>query len=242
MIKSTGILSTLLELKVNLSRAAGVCVACLGSSATDGLCDPCRSDLPTNHQACPICALPMPRPDLVCGDCLANPPPYARAIIPWRYQFPADAMIRCYKDRGQRQFLRPLVTALGAQLADLLHQDQLTKPDILVPAPMHRRRRMKRGFNQAQVIAEELGLRLNIPVASTLVRRQSHVDSQRGLDKGQRLKNLQKVFEVTADIPERIAIVDDVVTTGATVRTLSALLEAHGAREIQVWALARTPL
>lgn len=242
MIKSADILSTLLELKVNLSRKAGVCVACLDSSATDGLCDPCRSDLPANHQACPTCALPMLVHGLECGDCQANPPHYSRAVIPWRYQFPADAMIRRYKDQGQRQFLRPLVTGLEAHLAEKLKRGEIPKPDILLPAPMHRKRRIKRGFNQAQVIAEELGRSLGIPVASGLVQRTRQVESQRGLSKKERLKNLRNVFEVTAEVPAHIAIIDDVVTTGATARTLASTLAQHGAMDIQLWALARTPL
>ncbi|MBZ2168515.1 ComF family protein [Marinobacter sp. F4216] len=242
MIKSTDILSTLLTLKVNRSRKAGLCVACLDTSARDGLCSPCRHDLPRNNHPCQTCAMPMPMSGLVCGDCLSNPPSFSCSIIPWLYRFPADAMIRRFKDQGQRQFLRPLVADLASQLETLMQEQTIPRPDALIPAPMHRKRRLARGFNQAQVIAEELAKQLAIPVASSLVARKRHVDSQRGLGRDERLKNLRRVFELKGEVPSRIAIIDDVVTTGATARSLASALKNQGAQDIQVWALARTPL
>lgn len=102
-------------------------------------------------------------------------------------------------------------------------------------------RRRARGFNQARDIAERLGETLGIPVDTGVVRRVRKVQAQRGLSREARLANLQGVFEVCTDVPERVAIVDDVVTTGATMRALSETLRNAGAKDIQVWALARTP-
>lgn len=243
MIKGLNWLSTLMELKVNRDRETGLCVACLSGNAFNGLCAPCHGDLPVNHWHCRTCALPLPfaANNLMCGDCLASPPPFSRSLIPWRYQFPVDSMIGRYKYHGQRKYSRPLVAGLGQHLADLLAQNDSTRPDALVPAPMHRQRRRKRGFNQAQEIAEQLGKQLGLPVAGSLVRRTQNVKTQRELNRNERLENLQGVFEIRGSVPERIAIIDDVVTTGATVRTLASVLMNHGARDIQVWALARTP-
>tara|TARA_Y100001001_G_C7961051_1_gene292527 strand:+ start:270 stop:593 length:324 start_codon:yes stop_codon:yes gene_type:complete len=106
---------------------------------------------------------------------------------------------------------------------------------------MDARRRRQRGFNQAQDIAETIASALDLPVDNGLVRRVRRVRSQRELNREARLANLRGVFEVIPPVPERIAIVDDVVTTGATVRVLSSALREAGARNIQVWALARTP-
>lgn len=243
MIKGLNWLSTLMELKVNSDQAAGACVACLHLNAINGLCNACRSDLPINHWSCRACALPLAwaADNHLCGQCLTDPPPFSRAVIPWRYQFPVDSMIGRYKYHRQRKFARPLIAGLGEQLATQLDAGHLPHPDLLIPAPMHPQRRRSRGFNQAQEIAEELGSRLAIPVASSLVSRTRKARSQRELNRDERLKNLRGLFQLHGEVPLQVAIVDDVVTTGATARTLAGLLARHGARDIQVWALARTP-
>ena len=152
-----------------------------------------------------------------------------------------DGMIGRYKYNGQRKFGRPLISDFAGFLEKSLHHGGATRPEVLVPAPMDAKRRRQRGFNQAQDIAETIGAQLNIPVAPGLVQRVRQVRAQRELNREARLANLSGVFEVTSTVPERVAIVDDVVTTGATVRVLASVLRDAGAREIQVWALARTP-
>lgn len=243
MIKGLNWLSTLMELKVNSNRTAGTCVACLSSNAINGLCSPCRHDLPDNAWHCRTCALPLPftANGLLCGQCLREPAPFSHSVIPWRYQYPVDTMIARYKYNRQRQFARPLVAGLGQRLADDLANGVVPRPDLLIPAPMHPQRRRQRGFNQAQDIAEQLGRTLKIPVAGGLVRRTRKARSQRELNREERQKNLRGVFEVQGKLSGALAIVDDVVTTGATAQTLATLLLEHGAQEVQVWALARTP-
>jgi ComF family protein len=150
-------------------------------------------------------------------------------------------MIGRYKYNGHRKFGRPLMTDFAGFLEKSLHDGSISRPAALVPAPMDKKRRRQRGFNQAQDIAETIGGHLNIPVATGLVQRVRRVRAQRELNREARLANLRGVFEVTSPVPERVAIVDDVVTTGATVRVLASILREAGAREIQVWALARTP-
>ncbi len=241
MIKGLNWLSTLMELKVNSEKSAGVCVTCLHPNAINGLCDACQRDLPVNRWSCKACALPWAANNHLCGQCLTDPPPFSRAVIPWRYQFPVDSMIGRYKYNRQRKFARPLIAGLGQTLETQLAAGHLTSPDLMIPAPMHPQRRRSRGFNQAQEIAEELGSRLALPVASGLVRRTRKARSQRELNREERLKNLHGLFQLQGEVPMQVAIVDDVVTTGATARTLAGLLAQHGARDIQIWALARTP-
>jgi ComF family protein len=243
MIKGLNWLSTFMEKKVNSVMHGGLCVACLSSNAFNGLCQPCRDELPVNRWHCRCCALPLafPSSELLCGDCLKHPPPFDKSFVPWRYQYPLDGMIGRYKYNGQRKFGRPLMSDFADSLKKALQDGSITKPGALVPSPMDERRRRQRGFNQAQDIAETIGSQLNIPVATGLVRRVRQVRAQRELNRQARLANLRGVFEVTSVVPERVAIVDDVVTTGATVRVLASVLREAGAREIQVWALARTP-
>ncbi|MFV8570431.1 ComF family protein [Marinobacter sp. SBS5] len=241
MINRLKPLSTLFDQLVNRESTAGRCVTCLDAPAYHGLCAPCRADLPHNCLHCDTCALPLAfaGPVRRCGECLTSPPPFTRSLIPWRYQFPVDSMIGRYKYHGQRKFARPLLADFGDYLEQKL--DDSEHPELLIPAPMHWLRRWQRGFNQAQDIAEHVGARLDIPVGSKAVRRRRQVRAQRGLNRSGRLTNLNKVFEVCTPIPERVAIVDDVVTTGATTRALARALTEAGARDIQIWALARTP-
>ncbi|HET8849236.1 MAG TPA: ComF family protein [Marinobacter sp.] len=241
MINGLPALSTFLDNLVNRQRRAGRCVACLASSAHHGLCDGCHRDLPVNRWHCHRCALPLAfdGPQTECGECLRWPPAINRSLVPWRYQYPVNAMISRYKDHGQRTWARPLLAGLAEHIRDTLPCED--RPDLLIPAPMHWQRRWSRGFNQAQDIAEHLGGHLDIPVASALLRRRKKVSAQRGLDRHQRLANLAGVFEVTGPVPARVAIIDDVVTTGATARRMAEVLRVAGARDIQVWALARTP-
>lgn len=241
MINGLQSLSTFINRKVNSTKKGGRCVTCLSTHASHGLCGGCREDLPHNRWHCHVCALPMAfaSPDMRCGECLISPPPFSRSLIPWRYQFPVDGMIGRYKYQGHRKFVRPLLVDFSAFLEQQLAPED--RPDVLIPAPMHWLRRWQRGFNQAQDIAEHVGAQLDIPVAAGVVRRARRVRAQRGLNRAGRLGNLAGVFEVCGPVPPRVAIVDDVVTTGATVRVLAGVLLEAGAQEVQVWALARTP-
>ena len=222
-----------------------LCVSCLAPQSSNGLCGGCRKDLPVNTTACVRCGLPLmraaPGPGLVCGECLKRPPAFGRAFIPWRYQFPVDRMIGRYKYRGQRQFARPLLADYVRQVHGMLEEEPERRPQLLVAAPMHRKRQRKRGFNQAAEIAETISLGTGIPWTDDLLRRVRATVAQSGLDRRQRLSNLRGVFEVNGTVPGHVAVVDDVVTTGATARTLASLLRRHGAETVEIWALARTP-
>lgn len=243
MIKLLNLLSTLNGIMVDREVCAGVCVGCLNAVARHGLCQGCYNDLPWNRWHCQRCALPLPFPaaNHECGECLQRPPAFQLTLAPLRYQFPVAAMIGRYKYQGQRAFARPLIAALGELAGDMLLSQPQLRPDVLVPAPMHPQRRRQRGFNQARDIAEQLSAQLKIPLACNLVQRQRSVQAQRTLSRAQRLANLQGVFHTTEISPPRIAIIDDVVTTGATARLLAQVLHDAGARHIQIWALARTP-
>ncbi|NMT65442.1 ComF family protein [Marinobacter orientalis] len=258
MIKGLRSLSTLLTPKVNsgewiresiqgirglLPAAGGQCIACLEPDAHFGLCAPCREDLPVNHWHCRCCALPLAfaGDETLCGQCLQAPPPFSRVIAPWRYRFPVDGMIQRYKYNGQRAFARPLINDFADHLIAVLEADPELRPDLLVASPMHPARRRRRGFNQAADIAEQISKRSAIPWTTDLVTRSRQTRPQRGLNREQRLANLRGIYQVTAIPPARVAIVDDVVTTGATARRLAEVLQIAGATDVQVWALARTP-
>jgi ComF family protein len=183
----------------------------------------------------------FPGDRLLCGECLRDPPPFSSVIAPWHYRFPVDRMIHRYKDSGQRAFAKPLLRGLTQKLEDRLTEHPDQRPDLLIPTPMHPARRRKRGFNQASDIAEHLGRELGLPWAPDLAIRTRKTRTQRGLGRQARISNLAGIFDVIGTPPPRVAIVDDVMTTGATVRLFSRALKNAGAQDVHVWALARTP-
>ncbi len=245
MIKGLLSLSTRFKLKVNSAiNHHSLCVACLTPGAASGLCPQCLADLPLNHWACRRCAQPLPecaQPDAMCGQCQSEPPPFCHSEAPWLYGFPIDQLIGRYKYRRQLSLGHPLIHAFAEHMAQVLEAHPERRPQLLVPSPMHSRRQRQRGFNQAEDIAEQLGSRLDIPWSVTLIERSRPARRQSGLNRQQRQDNLRGIFQAHARAPRRVAIIDDVMTTGATARALAETLASAGAREIQVWALARTP-
>ncbi|MBS3804020.1 MAG: ComF family protein [Oleiphilaceae bacterium] len=187
--------------------------------------------------------LAMPAGDsMVCGDCIRQLPPFQRVIAPWRYEFPVNRLISRYKYSGQRALGKPLIDGLVRQVAEEMEREPGRRPDVLVPSPMHPARQRRRGFNQAEDIAESVSRAIGVPWSVTLVRRRQKVAAQSELDRAQRLANLRQAFSVSGPSPGRVAIIDDVITTGATARTLASVLSQAGARHVEIWALARTPL
>ena len=206
------------------------------------LCPECDCALPRlslQPFACTCCALPLTSAAPLCGKCLHKPPAFSRANIPFSYDYPCDFLVQQFKYRRQ--------LSSGKLLARLLadHCRLADQPDYLVPVPMHWRKRWERGFNQSELLAYWIGKALHIPVleAATQVR---HQHSQKGLGRQARLRNQRDLFRIKSTVAPQlegrhIALVDDVVTTTATTRTLSELLRKAGARRVDIWALARTP-
>lgn len=225
------------------------CLLCASQSESSlpGICSGCLCDLPfMDHQPrCKICGLSLTSTGDHCGQCLHQPPNFSRSYIPFDYRYPLDRLIQGFKYRRH--------LASGELLAQLLvdyvqHCSQEAPgwlpPDLIIPTPMHWRRRWQRGFNQADILARALAKNLDVPLASRQVRRRKNAPAQQGLTRDQRQRNLRNAFVIRdpASIAgKRIALVDDVVTTTATTRELSRLLRKAGAADVQVWALARTP-
>ena len=217
----------------------GQCVLCGGGGAEgDDLCRPCHRELPWLRRPCPRCGLPLPErtaPDTPCGACQQRPPPFSACCAPFLYQPPVSHLIAAFKYRGRYSYGR----ALAVELARRVDAGAV---DALVPVPLHWRRRWARGFNQAEIIADQLGRALALPVRADWLRRRRPTPPQQGLDARARAVNLRGAFELRGSPAGlRVALVDDVVTTGATATELSRLLLAAGAASVQVWCLARTP-
>jgi len=217
------------------------CILCgLGTKNQRDICDICQDSLPWNHHACPSCALPLPDTALAtqfCGLCLNQPPTFDGIVAPLCYQFPVDRLINRFKHHGQFSHGRVMVDLLETAIIQ-----QTFLPDVIIPVPLHWQRQFRRGFNQADWLAHRLSKGLNIPLERKALKRYQGTPAQQGLTRKERLKNLQHAFRVIKPLRgKRIAVVDDVMTTGSTLRTIATLLKQAGASEVHGWCLARTP-
>ena len=216
-----------------------------------GICPGCRSELPGNRHACSYCALPLDDTSLddVCRNCQDTAPAYSRCIAPWQYRNQISVLVRQLKDRGRLDIARVLGELLAVELANFYQSE--TWPELVVPVPLHWWRHCRRGFNQATETAHHIlssptlqGLEASQrPVLATrLCRRYRSSRSQRGLTATQRRDNLQDSFRAHPSCAgRRVAVVDDVITTGATAEAVAGALAEAGCAEIHLWAIARTP-
>lgn len=211
------------------------CLLCGGAAETGGLCPPCADDLPRLRCACPRCGAGYTgRGD--CGQCQRRPPAFDVTVAPFRYARPIDTWIKRLKYRGQLHLARTLGELLAAELG----RRPVLRPDLIVPVPLHSSRLRRRGFNQALEIARPVAAALGCPVEKWRVIRRRRTASQAELTLAQRRANLRQAFTLTAPLPATsVAIVDDVVTSGATAQALARCLRAQGIEHIHVWAVAR---
>ncbi len=219
----------------------GLCVNCgLPSRRRIDLCAGCQATLPPAAAGCRLCAHPLEMPG-ICGRCLRSPPAFTSLFAPFRYQPPLSNLIQELKYGGRQATGAVLGTLLAEALKERLAPEQA--PDLIVPVPLHWRRRLTRGFNQAREIAAAVAAGLAIPLAPGAVRRVIHTPPQEKLDRRQRERNLRRAFAAGPRVRDlSVAIVDDVVTSTATVRALASTLAEAGAGRVQVWCLARTAL
>ena len=219
------------------------CLLCDERCEGQPLCSSCEADLPWLDGRCTVCAVPLPSRGLVCGECLKRPPSYDHVEVPWRFAFPVDALITRFKHQARWPYGR----LLGERLAHHLEHafaDGLPRPDLLLPVPLARRRLRQRGFNQAQMLADWLSRPLGIATDARVLDRVLDTPAQQQLDAATRRRNLRQAFAIAtgADVKGRhLALVDDVLTTGATAEALARLLKRAGAERVDVYCLARTP-
>ncbi|NUU33963.1 ComF family protein [Pseudomonas sp. C2B4] len=207
------------------------------------LCMACETELPWLGDHCQRCALPLPAAGLTCGQCLKRAPAFERVIAPWTYSFPIDSLITRFKHSTKWPFGHLLAELLAQSL---LHRfnDDLPRPALLLPVPLATRRLRQRGFNQAAMLARWLGTRLDLPCDDRLLLRVQDTGAQQALKASERQKNLRNAFALAPDASvkgQHLALVDDVLTTGATAQALARLLMDAGAARVDVYCLARTP-
>ncbi len=221
------------------------CLLCGGRAAAN-LCAPCDADLPCIGEACSRCAIPLVLPwdghaqaeraARNCGECIRKPPAFDAAVAALDYVFPTTVLVQRFK--FNRSF------ACGAVLAERLTRavdahGLAENADLIVPVPLHRGRRFLRVFNQAEVLARDVGRALAVPVGPGALRRTRHTAPQYGLSAADRRKNLEGAIAARHVRGRHVALVDDVMTTGTTLGECARAVKRAGAQSVAVWVAAR---
>lgn len=213
------------------------CAVCGLRSGEREICGGCLADLPWIHRACHGCGMPLAGSgvaQLGCGRCQGQPWPFSFVRTPLRYAFPVSGLLKAFKYQ-RRTFIAP---ALATLLYDAL-AGHTANIEALLPVPLHWARHRERGFNQAAELARPLARRLGLPLWQE-ARRVRRTAPQSGLTDRDRQRNLAGAFAVRDKPAYRsVLIVDDVITTGATVRQLARTLQLAGVEELAVVAVAR---
>lgn len=202
------------------------------------ICQFCHQHLPFSNDTCISCGLPLTSKQLVpCGECLKNSPPYNRTLSAFHYEAPISDFITQLKYSAQLQLLPLLCDYLINKILQSYNDSRL--PNKILAVPLHPTKQVQRGFNQSQLIALQIAKALGIDIINKGIHRIKQTQAQPGLDSIERKKNMKNAFLIDCKLPEHIAIVDDVVTTGMTVSELAKQARLRGAKQIDVWCIAR---
>lgn len=204
--------------------------------ASINICPGCLKDLPWLDQKCGRCALPLPEEahSLICGQCLAHPPTYHKADALFYYRFPIDHVISRIKYQRTTYF----IGAMANLMAKFLRFPNSI--EALIPIPMHKHKQFRRGFNQAELLAQRLSQLTGIPTDTNILVKTTSTPPQMGLSRKERLKNQRGSLICKKNTYQHVVLIDDVLTTGATMETASEALTKTGISTIDVMVIART--
>lgn len=234
---------TLLGL-LRLAHPRQICRYCSAITTSGGLCDSCQHALQDMRERCFRCALPLNDPAGICGECIANPPAFQQTVCADSYRPPVSRWLQNFKDSRDLRDGHLLTQRLIQRIKTLYCAEDL--PRYLIPVPLHWRKALWRNFNQSSWITHQISKELHIPALQCLHRTRPGGD-QRHLSRQDRLRNLRGVFKLSDNIAmqeklqqRHVAVIDDVITTTATARAISAELRRQGAARVDIWSLART--
>ena len=218
------------------------CVLCGIEAGAQGLCASCNALLDENLESCARCAQPLPRAAPLCGECVTHLPAFDAALAGFIYQDPFAHLVQRLKFNNSLACARALgprwASSMRARRSALDHP----LPQALIPIPLHASRLRQRGYNQALELARELQTKFSLPILRDVLRRTRATAPQPGLDIDERRRNLRGAFAVSADrLPARVALIDDVMTTGATLAEAAKTLKRAGVEWVELWVLARRP-
>lgn len=225
------------------ARRAHRCVLC-HDSASDGLCGGCLADLAESFtdaaNSCPLCFRQMPG-GTVCGRCQKNPPQFERLWASVYYEAPVSGMVHRFKHSGDMSMGRPLADLMRRHAPIWLDSAGI---DAVLPMPLSKARRLYRGFNQSEELAESLAQEYGWRLLPRQTVGRTHKPPQSTLKSSERRRNVKNIFKLNKPLPEncKILLIDDVMTTGATLDELARTLKKSGAGAVYCWCLARSQL
>lgn len=229
-------LSNIVNVFLNNLSPPAMCRLCGKSCGTEGICDGCKRALPwLPVQHCPACALPTLDGGL-CGACLKVQPVFDATRATFLY---ADTLAQLVSAAKFGMHWSILPSLAGLMLPGL---EKAPRPDLIIPLPLHPQRLKERGFNQAQELARPLALALGLPLENAALARIRDTEHQSRLTEKARKSNMRRAFCATKTLDGlHIAVVDDVMTTGASLNAAARELKRAGAARVEAWILARTP-
>jgi len=226
--------------KVNLrSKIKQQCILCAGKDTSGtGICQACIADLARSRYRCPKCALPLTySTEANCSRCQQKPPTYQQCFSCLDYDFPISQLLSQIKHNNHPEWIPALATLMSNQPPP----SEITQNAQLIPVPMHRTQLNERGFNQAEILSRHLSKATGITTNCNIVKKVKNTQKQKELSSTQRKRNLAGAFESKPIDGGTFIIIDDVMTTGATVNELTRTLLNQGADRVYIWVLARTP-
>jgi|SaaInlV_100m_DNA_5_1039725.scaffolds.fasta_scaffold03049_5 ComF family protein len=232
------------SLLFNLGTTPTECLRCktMGSYRIANICESCYLDIARIQNSCLRCGVPLAMSTPACGKCLKNKSSVDISLIACPFISPVDDWLRNLKDRGNLSALPTLCQLMLDRICELPKQSF----DLIIPMPVHWTRRCMRGFNQTELLCKSLAEALAVETSYKVLKRSRRVLSQRGLSQIERRRNQQNSFHLSDKAYPKIKgksilLVEDIVTTGATVEQAAKILKLKGADSIAVIAVARTP-
>ena len=211
--------------------------------AKHGLCSNCYRQIP-HSPYCGRCGTSLKEYSSICGQCVKQPPLWDQLVVVSAYRPPLSDLIHRLKFQNQFWLDRTLARLLYLAIREARRTHGLILPDAILPVPLHHIRQWQRSYNQASLLASYLARTFNLPYYPHLIKRVKNTISQRGLTAKARQRNMKNAFEVSHDLQQknyhRIALVDDVITTGSTLNEIVKCLHQQGIEHVQVWGLCKT--
>ena len=211
---------------------------------TQLICHHCLNGFSFNKNHCDSCKLPTSEPLKLCGQCQKKPPQYNNIISPLTYLGHTKALITGLKFSSKYHTCHPLCQLLASAIKEhYLPVGISTWPEALIPVPSHIERVRERGFCHMNLLSRHLITLLpkTILLQPQLLVKSQHLAPQHALNKKQRHKLKANSFTCPSQVPQHVALFDDVVTTGSTIDACITKLKQAGATQIDVWSIARTP-